>query len=500
MEEPGAKWRAYQESLKRPQKKTSGQKPETRGQKPEKGEPLRLVASARKRSVGRVRQVRSSIRGLSGDLGQARITAISWLSRQKEIRSPAVIIFAVAACLVVIGLVAAGLVALPGRGEMVPKLPHDGWNRSQARLLLGDAPVDTWTEPEKIRKDGRSFMVTTTLSQGLQERMREVINPRYARWIGFAAMDPFTGRIIAAAGFAAEGETEHPVFTHLYPAASIFKIVTATAAVDLESLQADTPVGYGGNKYTLYKNQIRPDSSAQTTQVALKEAFGGSINPAFGLIGAYVVGREKLEDMACAFGFGRRLDMEITTAPPVCPFPETGDDFGVAQIASGFNRTTLMTPINGAAFVAAILNDGVYLDPSIILGVTDGDGTLVYESVKKEVGRVCSSATAAEIRKMMGETITGGTARRLFSGYSRDPVLSRLDLGGKTGSINDGVVPNIRYDWFVGYGIAPSGNRALAVASVVAHEKFIGDRAAHYAREAFKFHFADLAQKAGTVP
>lgn len=493
MEEPGAKWRAYQESLKKPQKRKSGQKPV-------KGETVRLAAPVRAGAARRVRRVGFSLHGLSGDLARVRITAASWLSRQKEIRSPAVLIFAVAACFLVIGLVVAGLVALPRRWEKVPRLPLDGWNRSQVRLLLGDAPVDTWTEPEKVRKDGRSFMVTTTISQGLQEHMKEVINPRYARWIGFAAMDPFTGRILAAAGFAADGETEHPVFTHLYPAASIFKIVTATAAVDYERLQADSPVGYGGNKYTLYKNQIRPDSSAQTTQVALKEAFGGSINPAFGLIGAYVVGREKLEDMACAFGFGRRLDMEIATAPPICPFPETGDDFGVAQIASGFNRTTLMTPVNGAAFVTAILNGGIYLDPSIILGVTDGEGALVYESVKKEVGRVCSPETAAEVRKMMEETITGGTARRLFSGYSRDPVLSRLDLGGKTGSINDGVVPNVRYDWFVGYAVAPSGNRALAVASVVAHEKFIGDRAAHYAREAFRFHFADLAQNAATPP
>jgi cell division protein FtsI/penicillin-binding protein 2 len=210
------------------------------------------------------------------------------------------------------------------------------------------------------------------------------------------------------------------------------------------------------------------------------------------------VGPEKLLGMACSFGFGRKLDTEIETSQPVCPFPEAGDDFGVAQIASGFNRTTLITPVNGAAFVAAIVNDGVYLEPSIVLGVTDEDGRLVYESIKKEVGSVCSPPAALEIRKMMEETITGGTARRLFSGYAKDPVLGQLELGGKTGSINDGVVPNVRYDWFVGYARERGGSRALAVASVVAHEKFIGKRAAHYAKEAFRFFFADLEKRPQT--
>ncbi len=511
MEEPGSKWRSYQDGLKREAKaarEKKRKKREAEASAPEPSRPRRVPKAREPRRSAkpshRLRRAReesaAAWRAFSGGLGRAWRGVLDWLIRQKEIRSPAILILASVAAIALMGLLAAGLLRLPGRGEKAPKMPPSGWTRAQVRALIGNAAIDAWTGPQKLKAGGRTYTVTPTLDADLNPYMRSIIDPQYARWIGFAAMDPETGRILAVAGFSRDGDKEHPVFGHLYPAASVFKIVTATAAVDLAHLTADTQVGFVGNKYTLYKNQVTPDPARQNNQLPLKEAFGESVNPAFGLIGAYVVGPENLRDKACSFGFGRRLDVEVPVATAVCAFPESGDDFGVAQVASGFNRTTLITPIQGAAFVAALVNGGTYLDPSIVDKVTDETGKAVYEGRKKEVGRVCSSETAAEILRMMGETIVMGTARRLFAGYGKDPVLSLLDLGGKTGSMNDGVEHSIRYDWFVGFARQKGGTKALVVASVVAHDKFIGTRAAHYARMAMKRYFANLAPASAPSP
>ena len=83
-----------------------------------------------------------------------------------------------------------------------------------------------------------------------------------------------------------------------------------------------------------------------------------------------------------------------------------------------------------------------------------------------------------------------GTARKTFRGVKRDRVLSRLTIGGKTGSIFNRK-HDLRFDWFVGFAEENDGDKKLAIAVVVAHEEYIGIRAGEYARLAIRKHFQD---------
>jgi cell division protein FtsI/penicillin-binding protein 2 len=89
---------------------------------------------------------------------------------------------------------------------------------------------------------------------------------------------------------------------------------------------------------------------------------------------------------------------------------------------------------------------------------------------------------------MMRRTVSHGTARKIFRRRSKDKVLSRLTIGGKTGSI-DTPDHKARCDWFVGFADGPDPNDAIAVSVLVAHEKYIGRRAGEYARRAVKEYF-----------
>ena len=69
--------------------------------------------------------------------------------------------------------------------------------------------------------------------------------------------------------------------------------------------------------------------------------------------------------------------------------------------------------------------------------------------------------------------------------------MSRLEIGGKTGSISN-QQRDLRFDWFVGFAQEKEGPAQLALAVMVAHEEYIGIRAAQYARMVIKAYFNDV--------
>jgi len=97
---------------------------------------------------------------------------------------------------------------------------------------------------------------------------------------------------------------------------------------------------------------------------------------------------------------------------------------------------------------------------------------------------------------MMQTTIKSGTGRKAFRGRKKDPVLARLTIGGKTGSIYNRQ-RDTRFDWFVGFAADRQSSASIAVAVVVGHGKYIGTRAGHYARLAMKKYFDSYFSKSG---
>ena len=80
--------------------------------------------------------------------------------------------------------------------------------------------------------------------------------------------------------------------------------------------------------------------------------------------------------------------------------------------------------------------------------------------------------------------------RQTFRDADRDWVLSKLEIGAKTGSINSRN-NDARYDWFVGYAGEKEGDVRIAISAVVAHEEYIGVRAGDYARLAIRQYFQE---------
>ncbi len=345
-----------------------------------------------------------------------------------------------------------------------------------------------------ISANNELLKVNTSININLQRFLLQKIdrvkklNRGKPRYLAIVALDPQTGKILSLASYDRTNKSENPCLTSVYPAASVFKIITAAAAVEECGFNPYSKLKFNGGKYTLYKNQLKERNNRYTTKISFKDSFAQSVNPVFGKIGSLYLGRQTLEKYASAFGFNK----EILFATPLTQSQVSlsNEPYQWAEIASGFNRDTLISPLHGALLSSTIVNNGRFPEPTIIEKISDSEGNILYNNYSTPLNQVIKPETSKILKKLMATTISSGTGKKSFKGYKRDPILTKLNIGGKTGSIYNNA-HDVRFDWFVGYAEEKKGDMKLSIAVVVGHEKYIGTKASNYARMAIKRYFGN---------
>lgn len=351
-------------------------------------------------------------------------------------------------------------------------------------------------ELDQTRQEGTlksdHFYLETSLDVGLQHHLEERMDRKNSRFIGIVVMQPATGRILAMTGFDKTDSDVNPCLRNSFPAASIFKIVTAAAAVDQCGYNAKTRVRFNGYKHTLYRSQLKERNNRYTQTLSFEDSFAQSINPVFGKLGILYLGKTKLEAYAAAFGFNQPIDFELPVQASHFQIKEK--PYNWAEIASGFNNDTTISPLHAVMLASAVMNNGRMVAPTLVDRVLDEKGHLLYRNRTQWLGRAMTPKASSVLVQLMEATVQTGTGRKTFRDRRRHKVLSKLTIGGKTGSI-DNLAHDARFDWFVGFAQQKKGSTRLAVAVLVAHEEYIGTRATQYARWAMDHYFAShLAQ------
>jgi cell division protein FtsI/penicillin-binding protein 2 len=428
------------------------------------------------------------------------------LRKQRSSRSPWLKItvrLALIALLATAGLAAiqalSGNASAPSRAMTVhasPPVPSGPKpiSRQDIRQLLDRQDFNNLSEQNlELLVNRQVLRVETSLDADLQSYLLGRLDRENSRYIGIVVMEAVTGRILAMAGFDKQDHTGNPCLRSNFPAASIFKIVTAASAVDHCGYTAASPMHFNGYKHTLYKRQLKEVTNRHTNTVSFKDAFAQSVNPVFGKIGELQLGRPLLKKSAEAFGFNQRLNFDLPL--PASHFEIKDRPYYCAELASGFNRDTTISPLHGAMIASAILNKGYMVAPSIVDRIVDANSHELYRRQPPVRKQAMSTKASSVLDQLMRTTVRSGTARKAFRGYRQDAILSRLRIGGKTGTI-DNQAHNARYDWFVGFAKARQGRDQVVVAAMVAHEEYIGIRASAYARMAITHHFRKrLAEK-----
>ena len=305
------------------------------------------------------------------------------------------------------------------------------------------------------------------------------------------ALRPDNGQILAMVNSAEDGDTERKdlCLSGDHPAASLFKIISAAAAIEARDFSPDKALYYRGGKYTLYKNQLRQEHGQYTHKTNLREAFSGSINPVFGKIGIYDLGRDLIARYAEKFYFNRTIPFDLPLTRSRIEVPE--DDFGLAEIASGFNKRTLMSPLHAAMITSSVANNGDMMEPWIISNIRDGSDRILYSVRPRILANPIRSETAQQMKLLMQDTVRNGTCRRTFRSLLRKKDFQDFELGAKTGTIND-KFDRYKYDWLTAYALPGKEGvgHGICVVVLAVHGSKLGVRAKDIAKRIIDYHFA----------
>ena len=349
-----------------------------------------------------------------------------------------------------------------------------------------------------VFKDSRGAehqgLVEYTFDPDVHSSMANVYLQYQPDYACFVAMDVETGAILNLTSFIKSDEQwDNLVMRADYPAASVFKVITAAAGLDSGAVGPGTVIPYNGKSTSLYKSQVlRHKKNKWTRNPTFEESFAKSINSVFGRIGVFDLGANTLSEYADRFGFNRAMKTDFSL--PISQINlDLNDQWSRAEAASGYTKDVKLSPIHAAQIVASIVNEGRLVTPHMVASVRDAKGRTMYKHRNDpKAPQLISTKSASELKQLMRATTRIGSARKSFSNLSRYRVYKDMEIGGKTGSLT-GFSPRGRHDWFVGY--AEKDGRKVAYASLIINKEKWYVRSAYVAMRFIYNYFTAIDEK-----
>ncbi len=400
--------------------------------------------------------------------------------------------------------------ALKGRGyELGDLIGKDGVERTYDQYLRGQngeiqAEVDAQGRPLRTLRvipavPGNTMVLGLDLD--VQRAAEEALGARTGVVV---AMDARTGVIVALAShpafdpnvFSAGITTAawnrllndplHPLVDRAiageYPPGSVFKIVTASAALELGMVRADTwfdSPGYyilGGRTFLEWKALGR---------VNFIDAIAQSCDACFYDL-ARRMGPDQLAEYARVYALGAPTGVDLPLeSKGVVPDPAwkervqkqmwfPGDTLN-AGVGQGF---VLTTPLQLARMVAAVANGGILVTPHVVTEIRSLGGRELVRVNPPSRGSVRLSAQTWAVLK-------AGLAAVVSRGTAAGSQISGLSIAGKTGTAES--VHGKPYALFVGY--APVDAPSLVVVALVENAGFGAEFAAPIAQHVLEVAF-----------
>ncbi|MDO5577187.1 MAG: penicillin-binding transpeptidase domain-containing protein, partial [Fibrobacter sp.] len=265
------------------------------------------------------------------------------------------------------------------------------------------------------------------------------------------------------------------------------KTITAAAAIEEARLSSKSMLKQVGRNHTLYKFQL-VEELKDYRELTLEEAYARSINPVFARIGIYQLKPGALVEYGKRFGFDQKIPFELPVEIGSVQSPDSM--LAVAELASGFNRETTLSPLLGALIASGVSEGGRMPVPILVDSVMRGD-SCIYKASEKTWRTPVKESTSAELRELMSSVSRYGTARKSFNYIRQTSSLKDFQYGGKTGSVNKDDLGKI--DWFIGFARNPSNPQERVAAGVVTiHGEYWTVHSSFIAAELFRNYLRKL--------
>ncbi|MFH1360076.1 MAG: penicillin-binding transpeptidase domain-containing protein [Candidatus Omnitrophota bacterium] len=317
-------------------------------------------------------------------------------------------------------------------------------------------------------KDGFDLVLTIdeTIQYIAERALEKAFKKHNAKGASIILMNPKTGEILAMANqpsFDGNKAYESPSDAHrnralvdMYEPGSVFKIVTAAAALEEKIFNEKDKIFCENGEYRV-ANHILHDYHPYGT-LTFSEVFEQSSNIGVTKI-AQKLGPAIVYKYASLFRFGQLTGINLP-----------GEIGGILKKPSQWSKTTIgafpigqevtVTALQLVCAIATIANDGIYMKPFVVKYIQDQKGEIIDEYQPKAQAQVISQETAVRLKNILTKVVEQGTGRMAR--------IKNVSVAGKTGTaqkVVDGrYSQNKFYASFIGF--APVDDPQIAAVVV----------------------------------
>lgn len=304
-------------------------------------------------------------------------------------------------------------------------------NYPEAKFYLDEKAI----YGDGLLNEGENNNIKLTINEEWEEKIREVLKKEdysFLKNVGVVVSEAESGKIRA---MVQKDETQANVNLGIeqlgYEPGSIFKVITEAVALDLGLISPYDIFSCTGEICS--KN----GKAYGHGDISVEDALKVSCNDVFAKVGAKI-GYDKMMAYMEKMGLFKPVfnlkGENRNEASGVKPTEENS----MNNISIG--QTIMVTPVQMVGLYNTVVNNGVYIKPTIVESIIDNNDNVVKE-FKEKSARVFSETAAKISQETMSKVIWEG------SGF--EAKVEGVNIGGKTGTSTG--TGGTNHGWFAGY-------------------------------------------------
>ncbi|OGW75439.1 MAG: hypothetical protein A2Z72_06490 [Omnitrophica bacterium RBG_13_46_9] len=343
-----------------------------------------------------------------------------------------------------------------------------GWRRTYRDARRRE--IVSYQEDALPVRNGQGVVLTIDeIIQHIIEKEIEVLVETYRpKAVSVVAIDPQKGEILGLANYPwfDPNNTYNIDVTSMrnravsdsFEPGSVFKIVTASAAIEENVVDFDTQFFCENGTYAIY-NRVLHDYRPYG-KLSFREIIEKSSNIGVAKV-ADKLGKRKLCAYIKRFNFDRPTGIDLP-----------GEAYGIMRDLSGWadvDMTTVpigqgiaVTALQLASAVSVIANQGVLMRPYVVQKFLNEEGAPIKENGPKVIRRVISEESASKVKELLRGVVERGTGKQAapdnYSACGKTGTAQKVRPGG--GYYQDKYIAS-----FIGF--APYDNPKIALAICV---------------------------------
>jgi len=336
-----------------------------------------------------------------------------------------------------------------------------------------------------------------------------------AKRVSAVVMDPYNGEVYAYASYPSYNENDYqaiantdpgrfvdPIVSTVYEPGSVFKMLTAVAAIGTGAVKPTTQFNDPGRlKLDKGANEIFDADRKPMPRMSFARGIAFSRNVVAAQV-ALKLGRTTAQSSQILYntwlelGFGQKTGIDVANEVPGILHNPTTSPWAQIDLANGsFGQGMAVTPIQLAQAFSAMLNGGTLVQPRVVKSIGN------VETTPASKGRVMTSALSTTLTSIMKGVIS------TVPFYRNRTLIPGFEVGGKTGTAqiwdaakNDWKVNLFNYS-FVGYIARTPGHPDLVLAVRIEEGTPTVIRQGHLEMPVMSFElFRRIAHDAITTP